>query len=166
MFLNDVYEIKNLCANPNLVKALERTIIAVNADEKSATTIRIYFNSLLNELLDVVESFIISIDSISINEHEYCINQYQEQVAYFWIKLQSDWIRYNNMANFNLAYKGEDDIISQAKAAISSFFIQPIGERLEPENISKNVEFINLMLKRSKLSDDNFLSNPPFSSEI
>jgi len=77
-------------------------------------------------------------------------NEIQTQLIYWWLEIQSEWIRYNNMLNFKSSMLEEADKVLQAKASICSFFLNPVAKLLDKDTINKNMEYLASLVERSQ----------------
>lgn len=96
---------------------------------------------------DLNESF----DDDELDEIE---KQFQAQLNYWWLEVQSEWIRYNNLLNFKSAILGEQDLVLQAKASVCSYFLNPVAEMLDEELLQQNMDYLVKLVERSQFTGD------------
>lgn len=142
--------ILDFCSSPKLSQALDSIIATVNANSEDEMVIKGFFDTILEELTSMSEIYLESLYSISdVNDIAALKEQFQEQLSYFWISIQSKFIRLNNFGNFKFSLFQEDDRITQAKASICSLFLEPIGKEIQIELLESQLLFIKSLLKRA-----------------
>jgi len=146
-----------ICTNPKLQEALDSILIKAEQDLSAVETIQVYYSWIRTELEELASDYLNTPTNVHTNEIIANESFFKEQLSYLWIRLQSDWIRYNNLANFKLLIEDKEDFTLQSKAAICSFFIQPIGLLLDKEIVNENLEFVYNLLNRSELSTDSII---------
>lgn len=155
MSLGKAYQLLEICASEELVGLAERVLANLQLNEAQRGEAILFHHSVLHDLRQLSTTFILCMDGIDDNDMiDYCGGQFEEQVGYFWIELQSEWIRNNNLANFKLALNGEDDQLIQAKAAICSFFLEPVARLLRRDLVEHSFAFLSGLLERVYLKDD------------
>ncbi len=87
-------------------------------------------------------------ESLSENELDEMQEQFKQQLGYWWIELQSEWIRYNNLMNYKIAIKNEVDPILQAKGSICSVFLGPIAGFLNRDYLDNNMDYLKGLIER------------------
>jgi len=146
-----------ICTNPKLQEALDSILLEAKNDSQTIESIQVYYTRIRTELEDLANDYSKAPTNIHANEITANYKFFQEQLSYLWFRLISDWIRYNNLANYKLMYEEKEDFIMQSKAAICSFFIQPLGVLLDKEIVKENLDFVYKLLDRSELSTDSII---------
>lgn len=154
MSLGKAHQLLEICESDELTNLAERVLVGLHLNEAQRDEAIQFHHSVLHDLRKLSITFISCIEGIDDCEIiDYCSDQFEEQVGYFWIELQSEWIRNSNLANFKLALNGEDDQLIQAKAAICSFFLEPLARLVRRDLVESSFAFLTGLLERVYLKD-------------
>jgi hypothetical protein len=146
-----------ICSNPKLQEALDSILVEAKNHSGSVEVIQTYYSRIRSETEDLAKDYLIAPNDLDPSEVEANNKFFNEQLAYLWCRLISDWVRYNNLANYKLMFGDTEDFALQSKAAICSFFIQPLGLLIDKELLKNNLNFIYTLLDRSELSTDSVI---------
>jgi hypothetical protein len=89
------------------------------------------------------------------DEMEEIQHQFRIQLNYWWLGVQSEWIRYNNMMNYKQAFMGEKDLVLQSKGSICSYFLDSLSRYLDERELEANMQNLQNLVKRSQFSESN-----------
>jgi len=85
------------------------------------------------------------------DEREYIEKEFLKQLNFWWLEVQSEWIRLNNLSNFKSDIMGKADKMLQAKASVCSRFLNPVAKHLDSETLQSNMDYLLTLVKRSQL---------------
>lgn len=153
MALSTAYYILEVSSDPKLFDALGQILSTVSVTQDEELLLKRFHCEIVEQIKSLATAYLLTFEEADEETQIYCHNQFKEQLGYFWIELQSEWIRFNNLANFKLSLKGEYDPISMSKASICSLFLQPLAVALDDDLVDANVVFLKSLLKRARLKD-------------
>lgn len=138
------------CKNPKLRERVDEIIAATNSNADQKKEINTFFDARIIDLYKSARSYdLVQADmDFSEEEKEEIAAQFRAQLNYWWIEIQSEWIRCNNLLNYKLAIKGERDPVLQAKASICTFLLSPVAKFLDEQELSANLEYLKSLIVR------------------
>lgn len=149
---NVASEILEFCKNPNLRNRVDEIIAHSKPTEEEKKEIIQFFDRHIVELYkNALEFSIITSDmDLMDDEKEEIEQQFLGQLNYWWLEIQSEWIRFNNLLNYKLAIKQERDTVLSVKASICTFFLSPVSKFLNVEELEVNINFLKSLITRSQ----------------
>mgnify|MGYP006433333151 CR=1 FL=1 len=84
-------------------------------------------------------------------ERDYVEEEFTNQLNFWWLETQSEWVRLNNLSNFKSGILGQTDKMLQAKASVCSHFLNPVAKHLDSEVLESSMDFLLTLVKRSQL---------------
>ena len=91
-----------ICSNPKLQEALDSILVEAKNHSGSVEVIQTYYSRIRSETEDLAKDYLIAPNDLDPSEVEANNKFFNEQLAYLWCRLISDWVRYNNLANYKL----------------------------------------------------------------
>ena len=149
---NQAESILEFISNKEVPKKAREVVDHMELDQSDRNEVLSFYKKRMVELYEMGLDYSLKEFDIELQDQEMedINNEVQTQLIYWWLEIQSEWIRYNNMLNFKSAMLGESDKVLQAKASICSFFLNPVGELLDKDIINKNMEYLAGLVERSK----------------
>lgn len=115
------------------------------------------------ELIDYFQDRMIQLYSMSLeyslkkedkeysdDERTYIEEEYVKQLNFWWLEVQSEWIRLNNLLNFKSDILDKPDKMLQAKASVCSQFLNPIAKHLDSDTLQSNMDYLLTLVERSQ----------------
>lgn len=115
---------------------------------------RNYFEDTLVSIYKMALEYKLNINEIDDEEvAEHFEQEFNNQLCFFWLELQSEWVRLNNLVNFKLNVKQEEDPLMQAKSSICSLFLNPLANYIDAETVEASLASLEQLLQRAKFSN-------------
>lgn len=148
-------KIVELCGNNGLQNKINRVINQFELNREEKKEIRKFAESHLVDLYKMGLEYALAADDdhYSAEEKEQMEYEFLNQLNYWWIELQSEWIRYNNLMNYKMVIRGESDPVLEAKGSMCSLFLQPISRYLNGDELRINIQTLQDLLNRSRYDD-------------
>ncbi len=147
---NPSQEILQFCKNPKLRERVDEIISNTKCNEDQQLEINNFFESRIVDLYKSAKAFDVVSSDLGLFEEELTEleSQFRAQLNYWWIEIQSEWIRLNNLLNYKIAIKGERDPVLQAKASICTFLLSPVAQFLDQEELGANLDYLKSLIVR------------------
>lgn len=152
--------------NPNIQKILDFTnspeiqleykelMQQMSLTESDKTKARSYFEDTLVNIYKMALEYKLNINEIEDPEvADHFEQEFNNQLCFFWLELQSEWVRLNNLINFKLNVKQEEDLLMQAESSICSLFLNPLANYIDTETVEASLASLEQLLERAKFSN-------------
>jgi hypothetical protein len=148
-------KIMDLCSGNTLQKQVSRVIKHLQLQGEEKDEVESFFETRLVDLYKMSLQFSLESDEDDHEEAEIdeIHRQFRIQLNYWWLGVQSDWIRYNNLMNYKQAFMGEKDRVLQSKGSICSYFLDSVSRYLDEKELEANMQNLKNLVKRSEFSD-------------
>ena len=145
-------KIVSLCGNNGLQKKVRDVVKNFELTDEERKKIKQFAETHLVDLykMGLEYSLSLSDDDYAEDEKEHMESDFNTQLNYWWIEMQSEWIRYNNLINYKMMIKGESDPVLEAKGSICSLFLEPVAKLLDTEELKTNINNLQTLVERSK----------------
>jgi len=145
--------ILNFCRSEKNSVWISELVEQSRLTDEEAQRILVFFEDKMADLYALCLDFSLK-DGDNIPPEEYKISRQEfiNQLSYWWLKVQSEWIRFNNLGNFKHTMLHQEDEILNCKAAICSFFLEPVAQHLDKKLIRDNIAFLKNMVRRSQFT--------------
>jgi len=149
-------KILEFTSNTNFSRKIQTVINHLDLDSDDREKIHQYYKKRMISLYEMALDFSLNNVKIKLSEadKQHIDNETQAQLNYWWLEIQSEWIRYNNLLNFKTAILGKTDKILQAKASVTSYFLNPTAKLLDEDLLNKNMEYLVSLVERSQFTAD------------
>jgi hypothetical protein len=150
-------KIMQLCSGSTLQEKATQLIKHLDVDGEQKKEVENFFETRLVDLYKMSLQFSLESDD---QEHddgevEEILRQFRIQLNYWWLGIQSDWIRFNNLMNYKQAIMGERDPVLQFKGSVCSFFLDSVSQYLDEQELEANMQNLKNLVKRSQFSNSN-----------
>lgn len=144
----------NFCGGSEMPEQVEQIITGLEMSEENSELAQQFYEDHMVELYRMALEFSLEKKPHKLTEDEIreVDEEFKNQLSLWWLEMQSEWIRFNNLLNFKTAVLGATDQILQAKASICSYFLQPVAELLDTQKVSMNVKQLKNLVKRAKFT--------------
>lgn len=124
----------------------------INASKNEQNQITKYSEALIVDLYKTAleHANFIEHESLAKDEIIEMQQRFKEQLGFWWIELQSEWIRLNNLLNYKIAIHNEVDPILQGKSSVCSVFLGPIAGFLDKNDLDNNMDYLKGLIERSQ----------------
>lgn len=151
---SNIQKILDFCNDPEIQMEYKRVIKGAKIDDSQLKKARAYFEDTLVTVYKMALEYkmnLVELDDDDMASH--FEQEFNNQLCFFWLELQSEWVRLNNLMNFKLNVKQEEDYLMQVKSSICSIFLNPLANYIDSETIKASLNSLEQLLERAKFSD-------------
>ncbi|TNE71346.1 hypothetical protein EP331_09615 [bacterium] len=146
--------IHTLMTSPLFTQEADSFIPELRLSDTDQYELKRYHSSIQRNFIQLFESYLCSFEVQQDEELlTECTFHLKQQLAFLWIELQSEWIRFTHLANYNLSITSFDDKLIQAKSAVCSYFLEPIFSLIDADTVEQNLSQIRQLVNRTFLSN-------------